>query len=566
MSRKKKTLAVLDIETDPFKYGRPPKPFILGFYDGDTYEEFSGADCVAQCVAWLADQPTDYLIYAHNGGKFDYFFFLEHFDPVLKIINGRIAKATIDRHEFRDSYMILPLPLAAHKKDDFDYRILEADQRDKPENRKKIQLYLRHDCEYLFDWVSKFTDRFGRKLTLASAAFDQLKKTGYEIPQGNPYFDETFRPYYFGGRVEAIEPGSHIGEFEYYDINSAYPYAMQYQHPLGFEYERLTHLPKKPPYFATVLARSLGALPYRAQDGSLSFPRDGELREYHATGWEIEAGIDTNTLEIVTVLQCLKPKFTRNFTDYVDKFFKEKSDAKKAGDKDTEIFAKLMLNSAYGKFGMDPSKFKEYCLCEYGTLPPHPDTGLEPTTERQIEETLKPAGPWSKTSQEQGYAIYERDAPGDSYYNVATASSITGFVRAHIWRSICASERPIYCDTDSLMCEKFNGPIGDALGEWKLEDPLSEISIGGKKMYAVRIDCHRLTLDEIFARNTAHIEKTGKEMEERDWWKTASKGARLDYLQIIEVAKGNRVTWRKDAPSFSLRYGARFIQRNIERT
>ena len=539
MSRKQKTIAAIDVETDPFLYGRKPEPFILGFYDGDQYQEFLGDDCVQQFIEWLREQKTEYLIYAHNGGKFDFFYFLQQFEPKLKIINGRIAKAALGNHEFRDSYLILPLPLKAHKKDDFDYRILEKEHRYKPDNLKKIKLYLLHDCEYLYEWVKKFTDRFGRKLTLASAAFDQLKKTGYDIPKGRESLDAKFRPFYFGGRVEAMQPGSHYGEFEYYDLNSAYPDAMMTRHPYGMAFYQVGVLPKDGPYFATIRARSWGALPMRAEDGSLFFPRDGLEREYHATGWEIRAGLETQTLEILDVLECYKFEFNLAFVEYVEKFFREKAEGKRLGDKDMELFAKLMLNACYGKFGMDPSKFKEYYLCEYGELPGNPETDDE--LEQAMEE-------WSMVSSENGFAIYERDDPGDSYYNVATAASITGYVRANLWRAICASENPIYCDTDSLMCSVFHGDKGEALGQWSLEAPLDQIHVAGKKLYAARIAIKNFD---------------GENESER--WKTASKGARLTYDQIIRIAQGETVTWKKDAPAFSLRYGARFIERNIKK-
>ena len=43
-------VAVIDLETDPFKHGRLPAPFAAGFFDGETYQDFWGADCCEQLL------------------------------------------------------------------------------------------------------------------------------------------------------------------------------------------------------------------------------------------------------------------------------------------------------------------------------------------------------------------------------------------------------------------------------------------------------------------------------------------------------------------------------------
>ena len=80
---------------------------------------------------------------------------------------------------------------------------------------------------------------------------------------------------------------------------------------------------------------------------------------------------------------------------------------------------------------MDGRKFKKFNICDFGEVPEEFDG-------------------WSVHAEtETGQTVYERDDPKDSFYNVATAASITGFVRAFMWRAICDSEEPLYCDTDS---------------------------------------------------------------------------------------------------------------------
>ena len=72
-----KPIWVADCETDPFKYGDVPEPFIWGIFDGVNYWEFLGTglyhtctvDDIARVVDFLRDKEI--ILYAHNGGKFD---------------------------------------------------------------------------------------------------------------------------------------------------------------------------------------------------------------------------------------------------------------------------------------------------------------------------------------------------------------------------------------------------------------------------------------------------------------------------------------------------------------
>lgn len=103
-----------DCETDPFKRGRIPKPFLWGVYDGTACHLFERTEDFINFV-----QDKKVILYAHNGGKFDWHFILDYLEPFtpINIINGRIAKFKIGVCEFRDSYNILPIPLAAYQKE-----------------------------------------------------------------------------------------------------------------------------------------------------------------------------------------------------------------------------------------------------------------------------------------------------------------------------------------------------------------------------------------------------------------------------------------------------------------
>ena len=149
MPRKRKqpkTVAVIDFETVPFLHGRIPKPFAAAFFDGEIYREFWGANCAEYLIDFISTLEKEYIIYAHNGGKFDFFFLLPWITNPLKLINGRIVKAGIlnTKSELRDSYAIIPVPLRAYQKDEIDYKFFEIEHREKYKN--EILHYLAGDC------------------------------------------------------------------------------------------------------------------------------------------------------------------------------------------------------------------------------------------------------------------------------------------------------------------------------------------------------------------------------------------------------------------------------------
>lgn len=356
MARKKapeRRVAVIDYETDPFLYGRIPKPFVAGFYESEIgYKYFWGRDCVRDLLGFLESVDVPLQIYAHNGGKFDFFLMLEHLENPVKIINGRIVRATLGKHILQDSYAILPIPLRVFDKDDIDYRKLEEDVRDI--HREEILSYLKKDCTSLYDLVSRFRDRFGDRLTIGGTAIKRLREL-HPFDSQRKSHDEKIRPYYFGGRVEAFETGILSGNFHVYDVNSMYPHVMRdYLHPTGSRYKssysgimdkkgRISGFTDYPVFFARIHCQQNGAFPVRIKDRPLDFSvPEGE---FFVTSHELKAAVETGRVQNVKVLEVLAPEETIQFRDYVDLYSAEKVAAKKSGDKAGEIFAKLLLNS-----------------------------------------------------------------------------------------------------------------------------------------------------------------------------------------------------------------------------
>lgn len=519
------SIGVLDFETDPFKAGRVPFPFAACIYFGPKdfavlWEADSRQDFIGRVIRFIRRLP-ECVLYAHNGGRFDFHYLLEYAaSGSIQIRAGRVTQFRIGRVTLKDSFPLMPFALEEYKKTKINYDHFEARVRER--YREEITTYLIDDCRYLRELLLGFRAVVGGKDTIGACAFLQMRKMNIAIENMSEPHDELFRQYYFGGRVQAFEHGVHVGPFKYLDINSAYPFAMRSSHPHGAEYQHSKRLPtgESGAWFARVVADSAGALPIRADDGTLGFPH--ERNEYYATGWEIKAGLQTRTLKIHKVIDVWRPKSFINFEEYVDTFFALRQKAKASGDAVKRLAYKYLLNAGYGKFAQNPRDFKEYRLAPYG----------EPVRGFEWETDFGAISLWSRSS----YI-------GRGFYDVATGASITGFVRAMLWRAICASSRVLYVDTDAMLCKASRVPMGDALGQWKVEGIVSRAAIAGKKLYGVEWE----------------------KPEDGKRHKIASKGARLTWREILQLCAGKSIIWTNDAPTFSIS-GAEFITRRITST
>lgn len=533
MSEKKqeRKLIAFDCETDPFLHGRVPEPFIWGAWDG---EEFFSTRDTLEFMEWLMGQHA--IAYAHNGGKFDFMFFLPFLGDNIqpRIINGRIVEMQLGDCILRDSYAIIPGPLSAFKKDEIDYALFEQSTREK--HMAEITEYLKSDCVYLYELVSTFRRMAGKRITIASTALGFAQsKLKIDPGKSNKKYDDKLREFYYGGRVETFRAGI-LKHAWMYDIKSAYPRAMEFEHPTGTRY----HVDDNPrgADFITLRCISKGAFPRREKDG-LSFPHDAGI--FHVTGWEYRAAKRHRLISDVEILACLHFEEKITFREYVQYWFDAKDKAEREGDAAGRLVAKLMMNSLYGKLAQNPFKYSDYLIVQRGTEVAEGWYLAEFTDDYEIH--ARPA----EIRLREKYPNLE-DAP--IFLNVATAASITGFVRAMLLDAISevGAERVAYCDTDSLIVigpEPVNLKLGEELGSWAFEGYASEVAIAGKKLYATS----RISEGPLKGRI-----------------KTASKGALLTAQQIRRIAKGDEITWANDAPTFALGKTPKFVLRKIRAT
>ena len=224
-----------DCETPPFLHGRVGRPFIWGFYDGKDFRTF---DTTEAFVDYVKDKRI--TIFAHNGGKFDFMFLLSYVgETKAQIISGRIVSMMLGEAELVDSYAAIPEALGSIKKDEIEYWKMEEAVRH--EHMDEIKSYLKGDCVYLYELMTTYRKIGGSRKTIASNAHDQAKKLGVDMGKTNHRFDSNYRPYYFGGRTECFQPGTHLNTSTV-DIKSSYPRAMMEDHPTGTNFNRRSDL------------------------------------------------------------------------------------------------------------------------------------------------------------------------------------------------------------------------------------------------------------------------------------------------------------------------------------
>jgi hypothetical protein len=543
-------LAVLDFETDPFLADRVPRPFAVEFYsDAKTFVHW-GTDCVEKLIKFLEAETTDYMIYAHNGGRFDFAFLFDHMDTQrIKIINGRLVEAKlIDRHVIRDSWSILPVPLKAHDKGEIDYDKMEEAVRE--DHKAEILDYLHLDCTSLYKMVTTFHEAFGNQLTIGGTAIKQLMEL-YPVERTGQTYDHSFRPWYFGGRVECFRSGVLPGPWKVYDVTSMYPHVMRsFKHPLSSTWDVGSKLPDKfdEPFFAIIEAENRAALPCLDDKGAIDFRRESGV--FHVCSHELEIALRYGMVDIKRVIEVRKPVAFGSFEAFVDKFFQLRQEAKAAGDKTYDLLWKLVLNSAYGKFGQNPENYYEWHL-DRGDNSPMAMEARGYECYRDMDD----------------YSLWRKPTPirETSYYNVAVAASITSASRSVLLEAINQADDPIYCDTDSLICREFRGDVdGKRLGSWKLEcEGAPFAAIAGKKLYALtNVPEAPDSFPSPEARkawtkaHTVHVE--GKP-------KIATKGVRLDSADILHICHGGEVEWASPAPSVFMST-FRFVKRKVRKT
>ncbi|MEM3845658.1 MAG: DNA polymerase [Candidatus Parvarchaeota archaeon] len=467
------TYKVFDIEAKDWN-----KIYAIGIYNGRNVKTLFGYQySLKDFIEWLfKNLNNNDIVYAHNGGKYDFLFIIEGINKYklgriekIKIIHGGIVNLLISYKNkkimFKDTFFILPASLKSLTKDyDVVHKKLELDY-DLGLNDKRFYEYFVNDLKGLYEVIEKVPELMQRD-TIASnsmKAFSDIYKAKYGRMTANNYKkDNLFRYGYHGGRVEVFK--LYGRNLYYYDFNSLYPYVMQkYEYPLlkadNFEYSE--DYSKLGYYYCKIKSPSnltIPILPYTRQDGRLIFPL-GEWRGYYYTPELLKAkemGYSISVIKGIKFLE-IKPIF-KDFVDYYYKIKKNSVGSKRA-------VAKLFLNSLYGKFGQH-REITDYSVVNVSSL-----------KEGELHKYF--SGDYALKSQKK-YIV-------NGFMHTEVAGLITSYARLELYNLMLKAglDNIYYCDTDSIITNK-EMPVGDNLGEVKQEYYVNEYIGLSSKLYAIR--------------------------------------------------------------------------------
>ena len=236
--------------------------------------------------------------------------------------------------------------------------------------------YLRNDCEIVARALNFMFSQGLTKMTTASNALFSFKKM-YTVKQFKRDFpilpietDTDIRRAYRGGftYVNPLFQNREIGEGIVLDVNSLYPSRMMYENlpygePIFFEgeYENDEFYPLYVQKFVCEFEIKSGYIPTIQLKNSISYnpteyitKSDGDV-EMILTNVDLALFLDHYNVANLHYISGWKFKSANGFfTDYINYWNNIKIKATKEGNKGLRTIAKLMLNSLYGKFGLNP--------------------------------------------------------------------------------------------------------------------------------------------------------------------------------------------------------------------
>lgn len=294
---------------------------------------------------------------------------------------------------------------------------------------------------------------------------------------------EQERESYFGGRCECFRIGKQEEqEYTLLDINSMYPFVMQ---ALDYPTKLLYHS-KAPPMskferymmsaqcVATVGLETDEPMYPKRQEGKLIFPvgrfqttlADPELREAMTRG------------QLRYIKSMIAYDHAPIFRTYVEEFYNLRLAYRSEGNEAFALFAKLLCNSLYGKFGQRGHERED--------LP----------NLKQIlfgHETLysSKTGKLMNIYYWLGHGWIEHEE-GEAFNSFpAISACVTSAARMHLWRLIERAQRMnvYYCDTDSLVVNRTGLHFLESdidsreLGKLKVERASNTLTLLGAKDY-----------------------------------------------------------------------------------
>lgn len=459
---------------------------------------------------WLKSKcknKTTLYVFAHN---FDYDFqVLQGFNYLTEHLGAKITKFIVDSNVFivraklegfdgypdhrcniefisTTNYSSYPLKkigkILGLEKLEIDF---------KNASKEELKTYCYRDTEIVLRFVEyllKFIEEHDLgnfQPTIAAQSFTAFRHRFMKhkiLIHAHPKATELERLSYRGGRTEAFFIGEWKGGTVYkLDVNSMYPYVMKNR-------EYPVKLVKVLPYASVeqlkrIMRQYLVITRVKVKvDKPVVGVKKEKLIFPIGVFWSVltspELELVMKNGQILEVKEVAIYEKAKIFEDYVDYFYNLRLKFKEKGNEVMQYFAKIFMNSLYGKFGQKNESFKTIGFTD------DPDFKAERVYDAD-------EGRW-RYFRVIGNKIEEKDGyiEGSNSF-VAIASFVTAYARCYLWKLIekAGQKNVLYCDTDSLFTtEEGLNNLKDylhekELGKLKLEDKTDKLIIWGAKNY-----------------------------------------------------------------------------------
>lgn len=350
---------------------------------------------------------------------------------------------------------------------------------------------------------------------------------GCEDPECLGCAHEFFRTAYFGGRTEIYQ---YVGYGFYYDVNSSYPFSMKQRMPIG----EMVVLGENEDFTKYAIGDYVGfvrctvEIPDNVYLPPLPVPHEGKLKfpvgKFSGTwDWVELRALRRVGGRILHVEKSVWIKAQKFMDHFVDDLYSMRQKNSPDYDEGRSELAKIMLNSTFGKYGMEQER-EEVVILKPGEDEPFgvrfpgesvnqwqkrrnkemgvdPETGIKPDglEEQKVEKAEKAKElrlPILKTSSgifEHDSLVRIKDIRVDAAYIIPQISAhITALSRHLLWcYSMDILDRGgniYYSDTDSILTNFGGIPDSKDLGGMKKEfgGEQVEITSFAPKMYVLR--------------------------------------------------------------------------------
>lgn len=485
------TIYVADFETTAFKQSMEEKRTRVYLYEIMEVESqtYSRGVSIEQFMNYIASLEKEIIVYFHNlsfDGEFILWYLMEHnyicvdkvneqpmtFETIITDTNSMFMIKVIMPNKnivtFRCSYKVMPNSIDAIGKMFNIPKLHETHNYEEYKLYKSINdvteeelMYIHNDVRILRELVKYLKDNKMMSISLSTNAYKFWKKdkfmlTKYQLIRPSDEICDIVDKSYRGGitKINYQYANKVVEDVISYDVNSLYPSVM-YENSMpcgmGEIYNSLEDAKAngKKKFIIKLFVSDAKVLDgYQAFIGvggftfSSSYVYKEHLVNCELNLWEEEYNLFKicydGDYKVVKVVGFDSANYV--FKDYIDHWMQVKMDATTSGNIPQRQFAKLMLNSLYGKFGMNEQRYSK--------------------TPVGISD---------------GEIVYNINDSMTAYYYKPIASYITSMARCKLVSAIImCRNRFVYCDTDSIYLrgtEQPDGlPVDDVkLGYWKFE-------------------------------------------------------------------------------------------------